>query len=86
MPTDSRTRAGSTSSGEPAADAWVIRAGCSISDSTAPSDSASVNRRVPGDEVERGVLAVRGEERNHAAEVTHLPASDVVARVVGQPG
>ena len=34
---------GSTASGEPATDAWVMRAGCSMSDSTAPSDSASVN-------------------------------------------
>src|SRR5436190_7339684 len=46
MPTDSRTSAGSTASGEPAADACVISAGCSISDSTAPRDSASVNSRV----------------------------------------
>src|SRR5918996_899355 len=46
MPTDSRTRPGSTANGDPAADAWVMRAGCSMSDSTAPSDSASVNRRV----------------------------------------
>ena len=47
MPTDSRTSAGSTSSGEPATDMWVIAAGSSISDSTPPSDSASVKRRVP---------------------------------------
>ena len=40
--------AGSTASGESAADAWVMRAGCSMSDSTPPSDSASVNRRVRG--------------------------------------
>ena len=47
IPTDRRTSAGSTSSGEPATDMWVIAAGTSISDSTPPSDSASVNRRVP---------------------------------------
>src|SRR3954454_6040130 len=46
MPTDSRTRSAGTSSGDPAALAWVIRPGCSISDSTPPSDSASVNSRV----------------------------------------
>ncbi len=43
MPTDRRTRSAGTSSCEPATDAWVIRPGCSMSDSTPPSDSASVN-------------------------------------------
>ena len=43
MPTDSRTRSAGTSSGEPAALACVIRPGCSISDSTPPSDSARTN-------------------------------------------
>ena len=47
-PTESRTSAGSTASGESAAEAWVIRAGCSMSDSTAPSDSASVKSRGAG--------------------------------------
>ena len=37
---------GGTSSAEPATEACVIRPGCSISDSTPPSDSASVNSRV----------------------------------------
>ena len=37
---------GSTSSGDPATDMWVIAAGTSISDSTPPSDSARVNSRV----------------------------------------
>ncbi len=46
MPTERRTSAGSTASGESTAEAWVMRAGCSISDSTPPSDSASVNNRV----------------------------------------
>src|SRR4051794_16436405 len=45
MPTDRRTRSAGTSSGEPAALAWVIRPGCSMSDSTPPSDSARVNSR-----------------------------------------
>ena len=47
IPTDRRTSAGSTSSGDPAVDRWVIAAGTSIRDSTPPSDSARVNRRVP---------------------------------------
>ena len=32
------------------------------------------------------VLATRGVERDHAAEVAHLPRRDVVAGMVGQPG
>src|SRR5690606_25334317 len=43
IPTDSRTRSSGTAKGEPATEAWVIRAGCSINDSTPPSDSASRN-------------------------------------------
>src|SRR6266699_2803401 len=46
IPTESLTRSAGTSSGEPAAEAWVILAGCSISDSTPPSDSPSVNNLV----------------------------------------
>ena len=46
MPTDSLIRSSGTSSGEPAAEACVIRAGCSTRDSTPPSDSPSVNSRV----------------------------------------
>ena len=42
-PTERRIRLSGTSSGEPATEAWVIRPGCSIRLSTAPSDSASVN-------------------------------------------
>src|SRR5690606_26224258 len=45
MPTESRTRSAGTSSGEPAVEACVIRAGCSISDSTPPSDSPRANSR-----------------------------------------
>ena len=65
--------AGSTASGESAADAWVMRAGCSMSDSTPPSDSASVNRRVRATSSSAVVLAADGEERHHPAEVAHLP-------------
>src|SRR5699024_11115122 len=46
MPTDIRTRFAGTSSCEPAVEAWVIAPGCSISDSTPPSDSARVNKVV----------------------------------------
>ena len=46
MPTDSLIRSPGTSSSEPVTEACVIRAGCSISDSTPPSDSPRVNRRV----------------------------------------
>src|SRR5947207_923725 len=42
IPTDSRTSPGSTSLVEPATDRWVMTAGTSMSDSTPPSDSASV--------------------------------------------
>ena len=46
MPTDSRTRSSGTSNCEPAVDACVIAPGCSISDSTPPSDSARMNTLV----------------------------------------
>ena len=42
MPTLSRIRSAGTSSGVPATEAWVILPGCSISDSTPPSDSPRV--------------------------------------------
>ena len=74
-PTAARAAAG-TSSGEPAADAWVMRPGCSISDSTAPSDSASVKTSRARDEVERGGLTAAGDERDHAAERPHLTLRD----------
>ena len=87
MPTDSRTSAGSTATVEPATDACVMRAGCSISDSTPPSDSASVNSRVPRHDVERGVLAAAQRERDHAAEVAHLTRGDRRGRMVrADPG
>ena len=84
MPTDTRTSAGSTSSGEPAADAWVMRPGCSMSDSTAPSDSASVNRQRRATHVERSVLSSGGEERHHPPEVAHLARRDRVAGMFGK--
>ena len=57
MPTERRTSAPGTSSGEPAADACVIRPGCSMSDSTAPSDSASVNTARARDQIDGRLLA-----------------------------
>ncbi|CNV56728.1 Uncharacterised protein [Mycobacterium tuberculosis] len=46
IPTESRTRSSGTSNCEPAVDAWVMALGCSISDSTPPSDSARMKTRV----------------------------------------
>src|SRR5690349_19771497 len=46
MPTESRTRSSGTCSAEPATDMCVIWPGCSMSDSTPASDSASVNTSV----------------------------------------
>ena len=66
-------RLGSTSSGEPATDRWVITAGTSISDSTPPSDSASVNSRVASQiaiarsPAPSGRRRAAGDERDHPA-------------------
>ena len=46
IPQLSRTRSAGTAAAEPSTDWWVIACGTSISDSTPPSDSASVNSRV----------------------------------------
>ena len=53
MPTLSRTRSAGTSRSVPATLAWVIRPGCSISDSTPPSDSPRVKTRVRSQTRER---------------------------------
>ena len=45
-PIDRRSRESLTRTGVHAVVQWVIRAGCSISDSTLPSDTARVNTRV----------------------------------------
>ena len=45
-PQDSRTRSAGTAASEPSTDWWVIACGTSISDSTPPSDSASVKSLV----------------------------------------
>ena len=56
-------------------------------DSTAPSDSASVNSSGAGDRGERGRLAAGGEEAHHAAEVAHLARRDLVGPACpGRPG
>ena len=55
-----------------------MRAGCSIRLSTPPSDSASAEQLRPAGERDRLVLRL-DEERDHAAEVAHLPPRDLVA-------
>ena len=84
MPTDSRTRFGGTSSGEPATDAWVIAPGCSMRLSTAPSDSASVNTRVAAATCLRRGFAGRQREAHHPAVVAHLLGRRGVAGMIGQ--
>ena len=84
MPTDSRIRLSGTSSGEPAAEAWVIWPGCSMRLSTAPSDSASVNSCGRRDDLERRLARRRAREADHAAEVAHLLGRRGVAGMVGQ--
>ena len=74
-------RAGSTSSSDPATEEWVILAGSSMSDSTAPRDSARVNNsRAGGDPHGCGLPAFEGE-RDHGAEVAHLAGGELVARM-----
>src|SRR5699024_3537020 len=46
MPIEMRTRSAGGTSSEPSADTCVIFSGCSIKDSTPPSDSAKHTRRV----------------------------------------
>ena len=57
-----------------------MRAGCSMSDSTAPSDSARVNTSVASATAQRRLLAAAQGERHHAPEVAHLPARRSRAR------
>ena len=70
----SRTRSGGTAAADPSTDWCVIACGTSISDSTPPSDSASVKTsRARGDP-----RRVRVAERDHAAEAG--PADVVTPR------
>ena len=85
MPTDSLIRSAGTSSGESAADACVIRAGCSISDSTPPSDSPSVNS-VVRPQMSTALSSGGDPEGHHAAECAHLGGGDLMARMLGQAG
>ena len=84
IPTESRTRAGSTSSGEPAADACVMRPG--VLDQRLDRAERLTEREEAGalDDGEGGGLTPGGEERDHPAEVAHLPGRGVVARVPGE--
>ncbi len=87
MPTDRRTRSSGTSSAEPAVDACVIAPGCSMSDSTPPSDSASVKISVRVQKSQRRLSAAGEAHGDHAAETAHLRGRDLVARMVGaDPG
>ena len=84
MPTESRTRLSGTSSAEPATEAWVIAAGCSISDSTPPSDSARVKISVAAQTRSAASRPPADGERHHAAEAAHLLGRDLVPGVRGQ--
>ena len=85
IPTERRTRFPGGANGASAVEACVIRAGCSIRLSTPPSDSASWKMRRARDEGDRFRLRLH-QEGDHAAEVAHLPARDVVAGMVRQAG
>ena len=80
MPTERRTSVGSTASGESTADAWVMRAGCSMSDSTPPSDSASVNSRV------RATSSSAVSSPPNARKLTMPPKSRIWRRAMAWPG
>ena len=84
IPTERRMRLSGTSSGEPAADAWVIAAGVldQALDRTERLGEREDLGRV-GDA--HGRIPSRGHgERNHAAEVAHLLGRGGVAGMVGQ--
>ena len=84
MPTDSRTRSSGTSSCDPAVEACVIAPGCSISDSTPPSDSARMKISVREQKSRAACGPPAQPDRHHAAEAAHLPGGDVVVGMVGQ--
>ena len=76
MPQLSRTRSGGTAAAEPSTDWWVIACGTSISDSTPPSDSASVNSRVAA-----AIRVAPGmAEADHAAEARPAHVADLGRR------
>ena len=80
-PTQSRTSEGGTSSGEPATDAWVMRPGCSMRDSTAPSDSARVNSLGP-----RRPARGRPPRRPRSVKQTMPPKSRICFAAASWPG
>ena len=84
MPTDSRTSESGTSSAEPATDMCVIWPGCSISDSTPPSDSARVNSSVAAHTRSAASRPPASGERHHPAEAAHLLGRHLVPGVLGQ--
>ena len=66
--------------------ACVIRAGCSMSDSTPPRDSPSVQTGGLAADLDRDVLASADLERDHPAEPLHLAGGHLVARVPLEAG
>jgi adenylate cyclase len=85
MPTDRRISAGSTARAVSETDMWVIAAGTSTSDSTPPSDSASVNSFVPSATGDRPVGTTgrtgRGrQERDHPTEAGIADLGDIGSR------
>ena len=84
IPTDSRTRLSGTSSGEPAAEAWVIAPGCSMRLSTAPSDSASVKISVEAATRIAASLPAASVKETMPPKSRHLLGRRGVSGVVGQ--
>jgi len=65
---------------ESTAEAWVMRAGCSMSDSTPPSDSASVNNRVAA------TILSAASSPPVARKLTMPPKSRICRRAISCPG
>ena len=81
-PAESLSRSGGH--GEPAPS---IEARCSMSDSTPPSEVARFHKLHPRGGRDRSLGAAADADRQHAAEAAlHLPARDVVAGMMRQPG
>ena len=85
MPTERRMRAGSTSSGEPATGAWLMRPGCSASDSTAPRGLGQREQVGAGRHLQRRLLPATSVT-DTIAPGARIGGSDLVPRVVGQAG
>ena len=86
IPTDRRTRPGGTASGESATEAWVIGAGSSMSDSTPPSDSASVKSRVAAANRRARSSPSAQLDAEHPARQPHLAPDERGRGMIRQPG